>query len=66
MNSRTWNLNLKETDTHPATTIKGLSQEDASKVLRGLMYGPQSPEYTYVEAAVRAERVDRHEGPLAA
>ena len=66
MNSRTWNLNLMATDDHPATTLEGVSHEDATKILRGLMYGPGSSEYAHVQAAVSAARADRHEGPLAA
>ena len=67
MNSRTWNLKLMATDTHPATTIEGVSQEDATKILRGLMHGPASRDYAHVEAAVRSARtLDRHEGALAA
>ncbi|MGN6189518.1 MAG: hypothetical protein ACTHOE_11500 [Conexibacter sp.] len=67
MTARTWNLKLMATDAHPATTIEGVSQENAARILRGLMYGPGSPEYTHVEQAVAVARtVDRHEGPLAA
>jgi len=65
--ARTWNLKLTATDRHPATTIEGVSQTDAAKILRGLMYGPSSPEYAHVEHAVAAaRRLDRHEGSLAA
>lgn len=68
MNTRTWNLKLAATDDHPATTLEGVSQEDATKVLQGLMYGPHSPHYAHVRNAVAAAgvTVDRHEGPLAA
>jgi hypothetical protein len=66
MNTRTWNLKLMATDEHPATTLEGVSQDDATKILRGLMYGPGSREYSHVEAAVHATRADCHEGPLAA
>lgn len=67
MNSRTWNLKLMATDTHPETTIEGVSQEDATKILSGLMHGPASRDYAHVEAAVRTVRtLDRHEGSLAA
>ena len=66
MNSRTWNLKLMATDDHPATTLERVSQEDAAKLLRGLMYGPGSSDYAHVQDAVRAAAVDRHEGPLAA
>lgn len=65
MNSRTWNLKLMATDEYPAATLEGVSQEDATKILRGLMYGPGSTEYAHVRAAVGA-RVDHHEGALAA
>lgn len=65
MNSRTWNLKLMATDDHPETTLEGVSQEDAAKLLRGLMYGPDSSDYAHVRAAVRTA-VDRHEGALAA
>ncbi len=65
--ARTWNLKLSATDRHPATTIEGVPQADASKLLRGLMYGPGSPEHALVEQAVAAaRRLDRHEGSLAA
>jgi len=68
MNTRTWNLKLMATDEHPETTIEGVSQADATKILRGLMYGPGSAEYGHVQAAVAGgvAAVDRHEGPLAA
>lgn len=67
MNARTWNLKLTATEDHPETTIEGVSHEDATKILRGLMYGPSSPEYAHVTHAVGAARkLDRHEGPLAA
>jgi hypothetical protein len=66
MNARTWNLKLMATDKHPEATLEGVSQEDATKILRGLMYGPGSREYTHVQAAVAGVRADRHEGPLAA
>jgi hypothetical protein len=68
MNARTWNLNLMATDDRPATTIEGVSQKDAAKILRGLMHGPSSIEYVHVEDAIAAARVgvDRHEAPLAA
>ena len=66
MSTRTWNLKLMATDEHPATTLEGVSQADATKILRGLMYGPGSTEYAHVQAAVGTARADRHEGPLAA
>lgn len=68
MNTRTWNLKLTATDDHPAATLEGVSHDDATKILRGLMYGPGSTEYAHVQAAVATTRVavDRHEGPLAA
>jgi len=67
MTARTWNLKLTATDRHPAATLEGVSQDDATKILRGLMYGPGSPEYSHVEHAVAtARRLDRHEGSLAA
>jgi len=64
MNARTWNLNLMATAEHPKTTIANVSQADAAKILRGLMYGPGSSESAHVGAAVTA--VDRHEVALAA
>lgn len=66
MNSTTWNLKLMATDNHPETTIKGVSRDDATQILRGLMYGPGSADYAHVEAAVHAVTADRHEGALAA
>lgn len=67
MTARTWNLKLMATDEHPAATIDGVSQEAATMILRGLMYGPGSREYAHVEHAVAAARtIDRHEGSLAA
>ncbi len=67
MNSRTWNLKLMATDEHPETVVEGVSHEDATKLLRGLMYGPGTRDYAHVEAAVRGARTrDRHEGSLAA
>jgi len=66
MNARTWNLKLTATDDHPETTLEGVSHEDATKILRGLMYGPGSVEYAHVQAAVAGLGADRHEGPLAA
>jgi len=67
MTARTWNLKLTATDRHPETTLEGVSQEAATRLLRGLMYGPGTPEYTHVEQAVAAaSRMDRHEGSLAA
>lgn len=60
MNARTWNLKLMATDEHPETTIEHVSQEDATKILRGLMYG----DYTHVTTSVAT--VDRHEAALAA
>ncbi len=68
MTTRTWNLKLTATDDHPATTLTGVSQEDATKILRGLMYGPESHYYTHVRNAVATTggAVDHHEGPLAA
>jgi hypothetical protein len=68
MTTRTWNVKLTATDDHPATTLEGVSQEDATKILRGLMYGPGSRHYADVRNAVATTGVaiDRHEGPLAA
>ena len=67
MNTRTWNLKLMATDEHPETLIEGVSHEDATKLLRGLMYGPGTSDYAHVESALRTARtLDRHEGPLAA
>jgi len=66
MNARTWNLKLMATDEHPERTIEGISHDDAAKILRGLMYGPQSRDYAYVQDAVAGVGADRHEGPLAA
>ncbi len=66
MNARTWNLTLTATDDHPATTIEGLSQEAATKILRGLMHGPGSYDYAHVEHAVALAHGDGHERPLAA
>jgi len=67
MTARTWNLKLTATDRHPETTLTGVSDGDATKILRGLMYGPGSPEYAAVEHAVAAtRRMGRHEGSLAA
>lgn len=66
MTARTWNLNLSATDDHPETTLEGLSQEDATKILRGLMHGPGSRDYAHVEHALAGARTDHHEGPLAA
>ena len=67
MNTRTWNLKLMATDEHPEATLEGVSREDAAKILRGLMHGPNSAEYAHVQHAVaRAGSRDRHEAPLAA
>lgn len=68
MNTRTWNLKLMATDDRPETTIEGVAQADATKILRGLMYGPGSVEYGHVQAVVATvgAGIDRHEGPLAA
>jgi hypothetical protein len=66
MNNRTWNLKLMATDEHPETTIEGVSQDEATKILRGLMYGPTSHDYAHVRAAVETVHADRHEGSLAA
>jgi hypothetical protein len=33
-------------------TIENVSQEDATKILRGLMYGSASSDYAHVRAAV--------------
>jgi hypothetical protein len=66
MSTRTWNLKLMATDEHPETTIEGVSQADATQILRGLMHGPGSAAYAHVRAAVGAAGADRHEGPLAA
>lgn len=64
MNARTWNLKLMATDEHPETTIEGVSQEAATNLLRGLMYG--SLDHTNLHEVAAAARADRHEGPLAA
>jgi hypothetical protein len=68
MNTRTWNLTMMATDDHPETTLEGISREDAAKILRGLMDGPDSAEYAHMQHAfaVAGGRVDRHEAPLAA
>lgn len=67
MSTRTWNVKLAATDEHPETIVEGVSNEDATKLLRGLMYGPGTSDYAHVEAAVRAARApDRHESSLAA
>lgn len=66
MNARTWNLKLMATDEHPETTIEGVSQNDATKLLRGLMYGAGSADDAHLQAAVHAAGTDRHEGSLAA
>jgi len=63
MITRTWNLKLMATDEHPETTIEGVSQEAATHLLRGLMYGSLDRTNLHEVAAARA---DRHEGPLAA
>ncbi|HEU4700898.1 MAG TPA: hypothetical protein VFS37_00335 [Conexibacter sp.] len=55
--ARTWNLKLTATDRHPETTIEGISQEAATRIVRGLIYGPSSPEYRHVEQAVAASRL---------
>lgn len=56
MEDRTWTLKLMATDEHPETTVAGVSKEEAMMLLRGLMHGPRSPEYAYVDAVVRGER----------
>jgi len=66
MNTRTWNLKLMATDEHPETTIEGVSDQDAAQILRGLMYGPGTPAYGHVNAAVASAPVAGHESPLAA
>jgi hypothetical protein len=67
MTARTWNLKLTATEQYPETTIEGVPQADAAKILRGLIYGPGSRDYAHVEHAVTAARtLDRHEGSLAA
>jgi len=68
MNARTWNLKLMATEDHPEATLAGVSQADATKLLRGLMHGPGSLEYAAVEAAIAGAGAgtDRHERPLAA
>jgi hypothetical protein len=66
MNTRTWNVKLMATDEHPETTIEGVSNEDAAKILRGLMYGPDAIEYGHVKAARAHAPVDHHERSLAA
>jgi hypothetical protein len=64
MNTRTWNLKLMATDEHPETKLHGVSQEAATHILRGLMYG--SLDRANLHEVAAAARVDRHEGPLAA
>jgi hypothetical protein len=64
--NRTWNLTLMATDDQPETTLSGVSHDDAQKILRGLMHGPESPAYAHVQAVVDRVRADRHEAPLAA
>lgn len=59
--TRTWNMKLMATENLPETTIEGVSQEDTTKILRGLMYGPDSRDYTHVEAAVSAAHEHRNE-----
>lgn len=66
MNARTWNLKLMATEDHPELTIEGVPHDAATKILRGLMYGPGSRDYAHVQDAIAGARVDRHEGPLAA
>lgn len=56
MNKRTWNLTLAATDDHPELTLEGIGHADALKLVRGLMAGPASPDYAYVESA-RAEQL---------
>jgi hypothetical protein len=63
---RTWNLTLMATDDQPETTLTNVSNEDAKKLLRALMYGPGSAAHAEVQAAVNGIRADRHEAPLAA
>jgi len=64
--SKTWNLTLTATDTDPETKVEGVSQHDAIGILRGLMHGPHSAEYAYVEAVRRTVGTDHHEASLAA
>jgi glutamine synthetase type III len=66
MNTRTWNLKLTATADHPETLLEGVSQDDAAKIVRGLMYGPGAVEYAHVQAAADGVSADRHEGALAA
>ena len=66
MNAPTWNLKLMATEHHPEATLEGVTREDATKILRGLMYGPGSRDYAHVENAVAGVRADWHEGSLAA
>ena len=66
MNARTWNIKLMATDDHPETTIEGVSNDDATKLLRGLMYGPGTQAYAHVQSAVAGVHADQHERPLAA
>jgi hypothetical protein len=53
MKNRTWTLKLMPTPEHPATTLEGIPQDEATRILYGLIHGPRSPEYAYVEDAVR-------------
>jgi hypothetical protein len=61
MNTRTWNMKLMATEQHGETTIERVSHEVATKILRGLMYGPGSTEYQHVEAAAKGARARRRD-----
>lgn len=66
MNARTWNLTLMANEQHGETTIERVSHEVATKILRGLMYGPGSTDYQHVEAAAKGARARRRDDRLAA
>lgn len=59
MQTRTWNLKLMATDDHPETTLAGVSQDEAARILRGLMYGARSSEYAHVERVFDARASER-------
>jgi hypothetical protein len=63
MKNRTWTLNLMATPDHPATTLAGIPQDEATRILHGLIHGPRSPEYAYVEDAVREHAVRERSAP---
>lgn len=55
--TKTWNVKVMATDEFPETTIAGVGNDDAVKMIRALMYGPTAADYRQVEAAVRASNV---------